>query len=282
MKTIIVKTQVEIDDLPEKFNEFTFIEIRASQRITVYKARENSRVEAWGNSSVVARGNSSVEARENSRVVARGNSRVVARENSSVEAWGNSSVVARGNSSVEAWENSNVVARENVGVHLQSDFASVILFMYSVCWVFSKKAKVEKKSDRANVIFVESLEGLDGWLEENAIDQSEKIILYKKVSKDFKTQEGTDNETLWGVGSIVTHKNWNPKNSECGEGKFHACSRPYFCDEFRNNNGDKYIAIEIKKDDLYAWPNPVYPHKIAFREGKVLYECDKFGKEKKP
>src|SRR3990167_2791727 len=111
MKTIIVKTQVEIDDLPEKFNEFTFIEIRASQRITVYKARENS--------------------------------------------------------SVEAWENSSVVARENVGVHLQSDFASVILFMYSVCWVFSKKAKVEKKSDRANVIFVESLEGLDGWLEEN-------------------------------------------------------------------------------------------------------------------
>src|SRR3990167_2255941 len=184
MKTIIVKTQVEIDDLPEKFNEFTFIEIRASQRITVYKARENSSVEAWGNSSVVARGNSSVEARENSRVVA----------------WGNSRVVARENSSVEAWENSSVVARENVGVHLQSDFASVILFMYS----------------------------------------------------------------------------------ECGEGKFHACSRPYFCDEFRNNNGDKYIAIEIKKDDLYAWPNPVYPHKIAFREGKVLYECDKFGKEKKP
>src|SRR3990167_8502802 len=170
MKTIIVKTQVEIDDLPEKFNEFTFIEIRASQRITVYKARENSSVEAWGNSSV--------EARENSRVVA----------------WGNSRVVARENSSVEAWENSSVVARENVGVHLQSDFASVILFMYSVCWVFSKKAKVEKKSDRANVIFVESLEGLDGWLEENAIDQSEKIILYKKVSKDFKTQEGTDNE----------------------------------------------------------------------------------------
>src|SRR3990167_7989713 len=178
MKTIIVKTQVEIDDLPEKFNEFTFIEIRASQRITVYKARENSSVVARGNSSVVARENSSVEAWGNSSVVARGNSSVEARENSRVVAWGNSRVVARENSSVEAWENSSVVARENVGVHLQSDFASVILFMYSVCWVFSKKAKVEKKSDRANVIFVESLEGLDGWLEENAIDQSEKIILY--------------------------------------------------------------------------------------------------------
>jgi len=88
------------------------------------EARENASVVAWGNSSVVAwenasvvaRENSSVEARENSSVVARENSSVEARENASVVAWGNSSVVAWGNSSVEAWENSSVVARENSSV----------------------------------------------------------------------------------------------------------------------------------------------------------------------
>ena len=56
-------------------------------------ARENSSVEAWGNSSVVARGNSSVVA------------------------WGNSSVEALGNSSVVAWENSSVVAKHNSQVN---------------------------------------------------------------------------------------------------------------------------------------------------------------------
>jgi hypothetical protein len=106
------------------------------------------------------------------------------------------------------------------------------------------------------------------------------VILFKRVSKDWKTQEGTARETLWAIGSKVTHPAWNPGHSECGEGKFHACSRPYFCDEFRNETGDRYAAIKIKIADLYEWEKPSYPHKIAFREGRVLYECDRFGKRK--
>lgn len=50
--------------------------------------------------------------------------------------------------------------------------------------------------------------------------------------------------------------------------------------EFRNLPKDRFIAISIKVADLYEWPNADYPHKIAFREGHVLYECDKFGKKK--
>jgi hypothetical protein len=30
---------------------------------------------------------------------------------------------------------------------------------------------------------------------------------------------------------------------------------------------------------LYEWEKPCYPHKIAFREGEVLYEVNKFGKQ---
>ena len=111
--------------------------------------------------------------------------------------------------------------------------------------------------------------------------KDEIVMLYKKVSHEFKTQEGTPNETLWQIGSIVTHPKWDPSKEECGIDKFHACSRPYFCDDFRKQNGDRYIAVEIKVEDLYEWLAPLYPHKIAFREGKVLYEVAWFGEIKK-
>jgi hypothetical protein len=385
MKTIVIATQAEFDALPDKFSEYTCIEIRSTtSRIIVSKARENSSVVAWenssvvawGNSSVVARENSSVEARENSSVVAwenssvvawgnssvearenssvvarenssvvawgnssvvawenssveaRENSSVVARENSSVVAWGNSSVVARenssvvawenssveawGNSSVEAWGNSSVVARENssvvawenssvvawenssveawgnssveawenVGVHVQSPSATILLFTFSVAWALCKTKLIKKESKTAQIIEPIAKEGTEGWLDSQGIKTEDTVILFKRVSIDFKTQEGTPNETSWTPGTKGTHQNWNPMNSECGEGKFHACSRTYFCDEFRNNKDDKYVALLIKKEDLYSWPNPTYPHKIAFKSYEVLYECDRKGNKK--
>jgi hypothetical protein len=300
MKEIVIKTQAEFDALPDKFDEYTRIHIQndaSAGRIIVAVARENSSVVAWGNSSVVARGNSSVVARgnssvetwENSSVETWGNSSVVARENSSVVAWGNSSVetwenssvVARGNSSVVAKGNSSVVAWGNVGVHLQSDNASVVLYMFAVCWVLAK-GKLTKRSETATIIKPKKSEGTDGWLEEQGIDQDKKqVVLFKRVSSDLKTQETTPNETVWEIGKTITHSAWSPEKDECGAGKFHACSRPYFCDEFRTNKGDKYIAIQIKVKDLYVWPGETvsYPHKIAFREGTVLYVCDKMGKK---
>ncbi|MDR2004094.1 MAG: hypothetical protein LBQ74_13765 [Prevotella sp.] len=105
-----------------------------------------------------------------------------------------------------------------------------------------------------------------------------KVILYKRVSSDFKTQEDQRWETIWKVGAKLTHPNWNPSEEECGKGKFHACAKPGWCDEFRNKKGDRYIAIEVHVKDLYEWTdNPNYPTKIAFREGTVLYECDRKG-----
>ena len=80
MKTIIVKTQAELDALPEKFEEYTQIQIHGGtrcDRIIVRQAYGNSSVKAYGNSSVAAWGNSSVEARDNSSVEAYGNSSVI-------------------------------------------------------------------------------------------------------------------------------------------------------------------------------------------------------------
>jgi len=269
---IIIKTQKEWDTLPKSFDDFTLIRIETKTNIwlAINNIPGNSHVEAWGNSHVVARGNSHVEARGNSHVEARGNSHVEARENSHVVAWENSHVVAWGNSHVEAWG--------SVAVHLHSDLASCLLFAFAVCFELAK-GKATKKSKTAMIIKSERKSGTDGWLEAHGIEPEANIILYKRASKDYKTQEGTPNETLWAIGATLTHPSWSPKDSECGEGKFHACAKPYFCDDFRNNPGDKYIAIEVKRKDLYAWPNPCYPHKIAFREGKVLYECDRYGNE---
>jgi hypothetical protein len=268
MQTIVIKNQAEMDALPNSFNEYTTIEIRNDPKlgpVTISKAWGNSSVVAWWNSSVVARDNSSVVARDNSSVVAWDNSSVVARDNSSVVAWGNSSVVARGNSSVVAWGNSIIY-------HYSS--STILLFGFAVALLFNK-TKAIKKSKRATIIHRTAL----SWFEENGIKKEKTIIVYKRVSSTFKTQENTPNETTWDVAKVLTHTNWQPKENECGEGKFHAVSRPYFADEFRDKEGDKYIAIEVAVKDTYSWPNPKFPHKIAFKKGKVLYECDKFGEK---
>ena len=158
------------------------------------------------------------------------------------------------------------------------------MFGLSVAFLLNSVAKAIKKSRKSTIIKGLQKDGkVSSWLELEGVEVvSKAVILYKRVSSDWKTQENTKNETLWAVNSIVSHCNWSPKNQECGIGKFHACSYPYFCDEFRDINTDKYIAIEVLTKDLFAWPNPSYPHKIAFRKGEVLYQCDKFGKKINP
>ena len=277
------------------------------------KSYNNSSVKTWSNSSVLASDDSLVEAYDDSLVVANGNSSVVANGKSSVVAWDHSSVDARDHSSVEAWRNSSVKAYDHssvvawsnssveamghssveargdssvkaygiVGVHLQSTHARIVLFMCAVCWVIVD-GKVQKKSKTATIIKPKKSIDSAGWLESQGVKKEKgSVIIFKKVSVDYKTREGTPNETTWTIGTTLTHPAWSPNQSECGEGKFHACSKPYFCDEFRSEEiGDKYLAIKVQIKDLYAWKDPSYPHKIAFRKGTVLYQCDKLGKKK--
>ena len=244
MKNIVIKSQSELDALPKTFSEFTVIEIRDCH----------------------------------CRVVARENSSVVARENSRVEAWGNSRVVAWGNSSVEAWGNSSVVAWENSSVHHYS-CEPCLLFAFAAAWVFGKSRAV-KRSKSATIIKVKWDDSVSGWLDKSGRKPVKGVTtLYKRVSKEFKTQEGTANETVWAIGTTVEHKNWQPKDEECGSGKFHACPEPYLCDAYRDTADDRYIAIAIRTKDLFAWKNPEHQNKIAFRAGKVLHECDRYGKQ---
>jgi len=121
-------------------------------------------------------------------------------------------------------------------------------------------------------------DALEIWLEKEKLEIKDgSVILYKRVSYDFKTQEGTKNETIWSIGTALEHPAWKPDGEECGEGKYHACSRAKFCDGFRNKSGDRYIKLQVRIEDMYAWENPIYPSKIAFRKGIVLGECNKDG-----
>jgi hypothetical protein len=206
--------------------------------------------------------------------VARDNSHVEAWGSSHVEAWGSSHVEALDNSHVEAWGSSHVEAWGSVCVQIQSDFCSVVLFAFAV-GIALAKAEIKKKSDTATIVRPERREGVAGWLEDHAIAvEADRVLLYKRVSSDFLTQQGKAWEQRWDPGSTVEHSAWEPESSECGPCKFHACARPYFADEFCDGMNDRYVAVEIAVADLYAWPNPSYPHKIAFRAGRVLYECD--------
>ncbi len=113
MKTIIIKTQNDIDSLPDSFQEFTVIEIRSESEIVIRKNYGNSQVRAYDSSQVRAYDSSQVRAYDNSRVTACDNSQVTAYGNSQVTAYGNSQVAACDNSQVTACDNSQVAACDN-------------------------------------------------------------------------------------------------------------------------------------------------------------------------
>jgi hypothetical protein len=131
---IIVRTQEELDALPDKFRRETYIEIRAnpsdtikiqksikrgqivmceSSRAVIYndinvQARDQSHVTVRNRACVDAYDYSCILAYESSRVYANHASRVYARDASRVFAGGSSYVVARDSSRVKAEKNSRV------------------------------------------------------------------------------------------------------------------------------------------------------------------------------
>ena len=285
MKTIVIKTQEEFDKLKRvEVDEEVIFEaskIRINCVLEVFgvlrlcgeidSSSENRYVVAWESSQVHN------EARASSQVhnVARASSQVhnVARESSQVHnvAWASSQVhnVAHDSSRVHQ-KSYNFSVSTNLG-----QIASLELFGSSIGIVpIDTRVKIKK----SKTALVRRVKEDSGWFARNGMKKSRVVILYKRVSKDFKTQEKTFNETIWLPGATLTHPNWSPKDSECGAGKFHAVSQPYFADQFRSLLDDRYVAIEIKFTDLFEWKHkPEYPHKIGFRAGKVLYEVDRYG-----
>jgi hypothetical protein len=287
MKQIIVNTQAELDAI-KKVEIGEEVIIKASLRLGIKLEVlgtiifETSIDTSWDDRYLIAPTGSQpqIEARGSSqpRIIARGSSqpRIIAWESSQprIIAWESSQprIEARESSQprIEARGSSQVQ-----GIGIEVDTAIVKLFGYAV---LTTLANLKIKVTKTKKSIWQKVKHID-WFENNAIEKKKKIILFKRVSKDFKTQEGQLYETTWTIGKTLEHPDWKPELEECNGNKFHACSWPYFCDDFRDIFGDRYIAIEIALKDTYAWPNPQYPHKIAFRRGKVLWEVDRYGEK---
>ena len=193
-----------------------------------------------------------------------GDATVRAWDNATVTASGNATVRASGDATVRAWDNAIVDAYWNVVIRR-----------------YAPSVTVRIHSSRVTIIEPIEIRDNEDWLTFHGFDCAQNlVVLYKRVSSDFRTQEGTSHETKWIPGTIVTHSAWDPAQNECGASKFHAVARPWMADQFRWMKGDRYVAVEIDRSDLYAWRGtPDYPDKIAFRTGRVLYECDRDGNE---
>ena len=249
--------------------------VRAYGSSTV-RAYGSSTVTAYGSSTVRAYGSSTVTAYGSSTVTAYDSSTVRAYDSSTVRAYDSSTVTAYDSSTVTAYDSSTVTAYDSSCIHNHSLSAILELFGFSVAILLCKAKKITRRNKTVTVVTPKKKTGVNLWLEDHGIAANTKYVtLYKRVSKDFKTQENTANETLWTLGATLIHPAWDPKKEECGGGKYHACPEPFFCDQYRDKADDKYIAIEVAKADLYAWPNGSHPHKIAFRKGTVLYEVKK-------
>lgn len=148
------------------------------------------------------------------------------------------------------------------------------------------KAEAERQARRSAPLNRTEEKAVLDWCAEKGLPVTDgKVVVYKRVSADYKTQVGyLDRETSYIIGSTVTHPNWNPRSSECGAGKYHACGTPRQCDPYcgmYDNGSDKYIALEVAVKDMFAWParGRCHPNKIAFRTGKVLCRCNREGRK---
>ena len=280
LSEIVVKSQAELDDIPESFKGRIYIEFGTWYNKAVVNKKYYYRVVALGNSSVVALGNSSVEARENSSVEARenssveawGNSSVEARENSSVEAWGNSSVVARENSSVVARENSSVVARENSLIDGNGNS------QINDC--SNNKAKI-KIAGNSRIVY--NPKNINDFIDFYGIKHTKtKAIFYKavrKVGDRYLADYDNNFEYVIGEPKKVDYINTNV-NETCGQG-IHISHLNWALNFGRDWDNLAIIEVETKIDDIVCPVNT--DGKVRTSQVKVLREipleeCGVYGK----
>ena len=135
----------------------------------------------------------------------------VARENSHVE--------ARENSHVIAWGNSHVIAWGNVAVWLYSDTATVLLFVFSVCWKLAK-GKVIKKSKHATIIEPKFKPIFSEYQQLYPVEKKgKKVLLYKAVhKKDGRYFSDNTKDFEYSIGEVKEHECAPKEDSSCATG----------------------------------------------------------------
>ena len=182
MKEIKITTQAQYDALPEKFDEFTQINIHCDLIIK----------KVPGSSSVVARGSSRVEAWESSRV----------------EAWESSSVVA--------WGSSRVRALENATVRLLSAAVLLVAFHWATIICQDCKPKIEKHGCHVTIVRTKTMKHTKKTFCDICQPKDGKVTLYKSVRPDTRCDFATGKIKYEGT---VDCPDWDPNpKRQCGGG----------------------------------------------------------------
>ena len=227
----------------------------------------NSTASLYNNSTATLWNNSTASLYDNSSATLYNNSKAYLHNNSKAFLYHNFSAILRDNSTADLYDNSEATLYNNSKAILRNN-SKAILHDNSTAAIYSSVAKVEGKN--AIKMFGNHKMTMKKWITFNQAEHDKNhLYLYKRVSKDFKTQEGTPNETIWTIGKTLKVPNWNTQE-ECGEGKFHACADTSDCNQFRNRTTDIYIKLKVKKSDCHIFPNPMYLTNIAFKSAIVL------------
>jgi len=253
MKTIEIKTQKELDKLPDSFNEFTCIEIRSDKtiRIEVTKHRSNSQVRAC----------------DSSQVTAYGSSQVTACDSSQVRACDSSQVTAYGSSQVRACDSSQVTAYGNSMIAVLS--ALVILHkikQYAIVALDGVKVKLPKKDKTATVIKRKLvLHNIKSFVDIYDLKiEDDSVILYKSVNPDTLCDFQTGKVKYEGT---VEALDFDPsKERECGGG-LHLCATPELTQTF---NVGKILKCKVKLKDIGVYGKNIM--KVRCRKVEVLGE----------
>ncbi len=182
MKTIIVKTQKELDELPKSFDEYTEIHIRSAEQawLSIKYSPDNATIILWESSHAILRESSHAELRESSHAILRGNS--------------------------------------STKIH-DSSVTIDALLEQSIAICINKKCIVKKKDKTAQVIVCpQVLYNTTSFADiyKNNLVDGKYIILYKSVNPDTLCDFYTGKIKYEGV---VTCPDWNPdKNIQCGNG----------------------------------------------------------------
>ena len=186
--------------------------------------------------------------------------------NSRAELWGNSRAALWGNSSAVLWENSRAELWNNSSAELRNLFVAAILR--------EKGCKATGGEPKQRIALLSQTTEPREWLKlVGAQMDGRKAVLYKRTGPKFETRNCIE----YQPGEIVEAPDWDRK-LECGGG-LHFCIDPAGCDAFRDGNDDRYVACLVDPKDIVVHAQPQYPDKIKAKKCKVLYECDREGKE---
>ena len=183
------------------------------------------------------------------------------------------SVVAQGSSQphVEAWGSSqpHVVASAFVQLSLLGKVVAKCSAKVSVL-IKGDDPKVEG-GNQIKMPYATT----NDWCEYHGLEvKNGAALVYKGLNKDGKSNRGLE----YKVGETVQCDQWN--DVECDAG-LHFVPHPSMAAQFFNNPLDcvRFVACEIMLSDSMVFLTGAYPFKIKSKNCKVLFECDRYGKE---